>query len=656
MSTSYLWRGLELNDGINFTVPLAETDFDNKNSASPNYAERKDATPMFLGSTIQSGTIRLPINIFFKNRTELETKMNQLRSRFRPEDSTMYMLERKQAHQSVYRYVFAAVESFEVNPITAQVTVMLHTEDKSWRDMSETVITGRVFDSGYSEQVVVNYQGNESVEPVVKLTSKSATTNSPEPLYWRTVTVYVYDTLQLVETPLKLVHNWDSSSDVSNGYIRSDAADVSVEWLDIGSRIPTAVFGTASARDIWVRPTNVKYITPFKTGETINNSQTTIKFKTDGVLQLPTAGKVCIDSEIISYTGYTVGADSYGKFTGVTRGVDGTTAASHEAGYAIKQPIQFKIRYGYGAGYEQTFTNNLDGWPSLDYDNSTNQSWIMTEAYKPADGQHPIKPFQLGWGQNFYRTPVDGENIYGRTVSPTPGAADDLGLYGNYYPGQIGRAFDRLAMDFTNAKRKPSTLKLECRVQGQVGRKTSLTVSKMLSGYNSAKENKIQWTRFVNNTNSLTSFDTGVVQLYFLAQPFTHLVFELSSPPVSASEALLFAIDKMTFAMDEQYGEYPYAGALGSIQGLPTSAYPVRVGIQNITTGVTKFVVAGNIAINADVVIDCDDRNVTGIPISYVSYQNPIWLRLEPGNNTIEFTAPPGIGEIDYEIRWRNRY
>ena len=68
----------------------------------------------------------------------------------------------------------------------------------------------------------------------------------------------------------------------------------------------------------------------------IDISQNTIDVATGDGANFPSSGKVIIGSEVVSYTGITTD-----QFTGVTRGVLGTTAATHSEDDAVHSTILF---------------------------------------------------------------------------------------------------------------------------------------------------------------------------------------------------------------------------------------------------------------------------------------------------------------------------
>ncbi len=69
--------------------------------------------------------------------------------------------------------------------------------------------------------------------------------------------------------------------------------------------------------------------------QSLTSSETTVYVPTGVVDRFPSSGKLLIGGEVVSYTGVS-GGD---RFTGVTRGVDGTTAQSHNAGDYLRSLV-----------------------------------------------------------------------------------------------------------------------------------------------------------------------------------------------------------------------------------------------------------------------------------------------------------------------------
>ena len=71
------------------------------------------------------------------------------------------------------------------------------------------------------------------------------------------------------------------------------------------------------------------------TTASLNTTNNTVYVPTGAVNRFPSSGKLLIGDEVVSYTGV-AGGD---RFTGVTRGADGTTAQSHNAGDYLRSLV-----------------------------------------------------------------------------------------------------------------------------------------------------------------------------------------------------------------------------------------------------------------------------------------------------------------------------
>lgn len=669
MLTSYLWRGLELNDGVNYLVAFKDAEFDNQNSANPTYAERQGRTPVFLGATLAEGEITVPIQIRFTSAQDEYDKLQALKAVFNTHDQTEYDFERRLRHQQYYQYIPARVKEFSYNPLERKATAVLHCEDKSWRDVDETVQTETIFSTVNTHTWNLTYEGNVAVNPIVKITSTEQTANGPTPQYWRIATLYAYDTSNLLGTPLLITQNWNTTYEVGQGWIRSDATDTSVVFADTGAAVRRVVGGTESNRKIWILPSQMPTIQPAlinvldPSSPDITSSQTTIPWRsTTTNPNWPTTGTIAIDDEIISYTGVTYGKVAaggiyYGTFTGCGRGHNGTTAVSH-VGYArIKRPINFKIRFGYGTGYEQQFYNDLTGWPTLDFTNSTNKSWVYTNCRFPL-GIYPATVYQPTWALSFNKRHRKNTNIVGGSDTPVDMSGELLKLYGGYYSTAVEATADRIIVPISGGKRKPTSVRVQGKLRGSSLNSLPTGMSTVLvhSAYNTLTEVQTVLNTKTATGGSLTTFDTGTLDTGFDNKPFSHIVLEITAAPLVNSQTSLLELETLTIGLDADFGAYPILADVGGTQGVNLSLYPIYLAFRNATNSGVPFELEANLAVNGVITIDTDQRTVTGISIEEASYQVAEWLRLDKGVNQINFSGPAGIGQMDIEIRYRAKY
>jgi hypothetical protein len=661
--TSYLWRSVELNDGINYLIPLQDADFDSQNEASPSYAERQYDTPILLGATLQPGTVMLKISIKAGDRADFEDKLDDLKRIFSTSDPTPYKLERKLPHESVYRYLEATVSSFVVNRLHRTVDVTLSTEDRRWKAAAEETFSQLLFNTSFTEDYVINYEGFDDVEPVLELTPLNAPSTGNAPRYSRETTIYIDTAAQALNLPLLIVSGWNSSATVSAGKIRSDALDTVVTFTGTNTRVPRIVAGTEASRNIWVKPTSWPTWKRVLLMSAATNVQTTLNvYTTEGALLLPASGSICLDSEIITYTGitYTSTTRHQATLTGVTRGTSGTAAASHVQFTRVKQPVSFTVSYGYGAGFEQTFANDYSGWAAINFDQSTNSTWVFTQPADPAGATGT--PFRVSWS-GISRRVRTGEVSAGQFST----AADDRGfkkaqLYGGYQPATTTATplLQRLVMLFGGMPRLPEQVRVKVKLKGtaSAGGAVEPLLRIIRSGAFTTNEVFTQLWTTSHSTNVLTDYDSGFVSTnaYAEAQAGQVLTLEVKQPPINSSYETFLILDELHLNLDITCGGAPVLRTLGSEKGPATGDYPIWVRMENLTTGDEYFAFNAATRLGVTTTIDCDERSVSGGDITWVDYNKPIWLRLRPGNNTIRFGTFAGAGEITLLMRWRNRY
>ena len=111
---------VELNDGVNYNVPYVNSiggpsALDDHNAVRPTYGYAQSSAPKHLGMTVQESSIFLQISIIVSGpnwESQLETKLNVLKSLFYTKDPKFYQLTRAvTSARSVLRY-WSGVPSF----------------------------------------------------------------------------------------------------------------------------------------------------------------------------------------------------------------------------------------------------------------------------------------------------------------------------------------------------------------------------------------------------------------------------------------------------------------------------------------------------------------------------------------------------------------
>lgn len=678
--TSYLWRGTELNDGSNYLVPFADLAFDNRNSVDASYAYRKENTPVATGVTVKEAVLVLPITIRASSASDFESKLGALRRLFDTRDSNFYTLSRKLPHQQYYLSIQAAPREFVVNRLERKVVVTLHTTDLTWKASDLQTKEETLFDSGsFTETVTVNYEGLSPVEPVLEITALTPGNDGPVPLYYRDVTVWVSSSARAVGWPIKIVDGWDTTEEIGGGKMRSDGLDITVALTD-GTQFRRIVIGNANDRDIWILPHTWPYfadtaIMPDSgntagavAGEAITTSYDYFVMSWhDPNWKPPSSATVYIDNEAITYSvvewqsQVPGGPITFARCQITARGVYDTTEADHSFFQRVRFPTTLRIGYGYASGWERTIGNDLNGWPLLDYAQSSNTSWVQSDTYI----QQPNRPLTwLGW-VDYTRKTRNGEELHA-VLSGNAATGADWTFKGTYVPGSSPGIRDRIfVVPPENTRRQPSSVSFSLTLQGGSGSYPSITVRfyRVRSGFNtisstSGAEVADLLYEYTHSSSTQQTISTGTIDLDSWYRPGTHYFWTVVNVPPGENREL-FKINSVTWTMDQTFSLWPVAGSLGSEGGIGNGEFPVYLSsIQNESDSaqVTAFSVYTRLAENDTVVIDCNERTVQGAPLQDVSYKNPIWLRLVPGNNSIKITAPTGIGQVKVKIKWRNAY
>ena len=465
MLTSYRYRGVELNDDINYLVPLAELNLDDRQTAEENWVYRDAQTPLPTGITLREGVTVLNLYIRASSTADFNTKLNALYQLFDTRDPAYYRLERKFPHEQYYRYIEVAPRQFTVNRLERKVSITLYTPERAWKDDTWNEQTWTLF-NGPSRTIDVSltYDGFSPVEPVVEVKALTIGSDGPVPLYYRTVDVWTADTATVVGSPVLIASGWNVQSLISAEKMRSDSLDISVTLPD-GTALNRLVVGADTARRVWVKPAVWPRIPKVRLAESITNVASSITIRSlDGqslTNYLPNSATIAIENEQITYTGFTLVANYANGDQAVTllncqRGVGGTTAAGHGGlpTMRIKFRTQLRINYGYAPAYVNTYMlNDFSGWPLLDYEVSTNTSWVQTDANNRAATEGDQT---LVWSvaRDVQKAQSASEYTFGDIAS---GKAR---LHGVQLPGVVTKAIGVL----------PDRARLVCRLPSPTGR------------------------------------------------------------------------------------------------------------------------------------------------------------------------------------------
>ncbi len=282
----FTYNGGTINDGTNYRAAiLAENE--EQGGADITYVPRPYSRPVYSGKTLQEYQMVIGIEMLGTPATQIDT----LKGLFDVEDFTAHALVIKDTNNSSKQYYVNATTQrfFRTGP--KRVVVTLAIADPVWTAVSETASSvWSLTASGQTKEVTVG--GNVNARP--RITISPTAVKGSGFAYKRLVIIRNRVDEPLVNYPFELTNaGWDA----------------------------TALLNYT---------TNHVHI---NNGAGIAADTTTIPY--DGEENtLPTSGLAMIENEQIRYTG-----KAGGNITGVTRGVNGTTAATHADDTQINQSL-----------------------------------------------------------------------------------------------------------------------------------------------------------------------------------------------------------------------------------------------------------------------------------------------------------------------------
>lgn len=682
MLTSYRFKGVELNDGLYYTVPSAGLALDDRNASDEQFVYRTGgAPPLSAGITVKEGVISLNINILAKTPTEFDTRLSALRQLFTTDDPTYYRFERKMPHEAYYRFLEVSVRQFTVVRIERRISVTLNCRERVWQEDAWQTQEWTLFNTAQRDYTLtVNYAGSTPVEPIVEITGLTIGSDGQVPLYYCDTTVYTVTGQQVINTPIRIATNWDTSAHVAAGYMRSDGLDVTVALPD-GTRLRRYILGASNARHLWVLPQSWPdlgaelMVSNLPALNGLSSTTIPVILQAGSWERVPKSSKISINNEVLSYTGiFYAEGNSVGMLTGVTRALDGTTQQDLTTAdwVAIKWPVALRVGFGYAAAYQGTFyPNDLNGWPVIDYTTSTNDIWQQTNE-NTVNRAAQNRPF--AWYDETWLPEGANEYVEGRVSGSYAAGTAKVALAGSKGYSSRWSIRDRLVLPLYGVGSRRLTA-VRCWVTltaGSGGQYPTIKaeLGRTLSNYRPDFDINAQGQAVTyENWRSVTSFtrssgsgqhDTGLYYIYqgVSAYPITHLFWWLPIAPTNTSPnppPTNFTLDTVHLYMDYGSGRAPMVQFNSTRKGYGvTGEFPLVLTWQNLAD-TEIFSVYPLVSVNNTISYNCATYEVTGETIANCSYQNLTWLRLLPGTNQIRVVGVNGIGQVKFKLKWKNR-
>ena len=278
------YNGTNINDTTNY-VGIYPQDSPLQGSSRPVFVNRPERRPVYASKVLENYTLSIKIAMM----GTVSTQINTLKALFDVEDMTPRKLIIKNVDDSDKQwYVYATTKSMpklERNIIT----IILSIADPVWYESTESSDTWAITGTAQTKNITI--AGNVDAAPRFVITPTSAGGSG-----------YGYKRLALWRNP-----------------------SITKAMLKYPLMLTNAVWDTSALVAFTTNHVHVN------AGAGVDNAVTTIPAD-DEAGTFPTSGLAYLGTEQISYTGFATG-----NITGVTRGVNGTTAAAHADDVQINQ-------------------------------------------------------------------------------------------------------------------------------------------------------------------------------------------------------------------------------------------------------------------------------------------------------------------------------
>jgi len=553
------------------------------------------------------------------------------------------------------RYLMMYVEKADQQPdshgyIFSVTTVA--TDDVRWRAVNAAEDTWRVTSSG-STHVVAN-GGEVDALPLWTVTPKSAKSASNWTYARRVLARARYRNLGASQPwPLELTGGgWNTAALKTAGKL-SDSTNIAVmvngqyapHWY--GGNDGAARGFNSTNTTIWInyglaRNTALLYqaASAVETNLVVYHQNQLDEWTT---VQLPSAGRLyfAATGEIITYDGLNSHDNGLYDLLGVTRGVDGTTAADLDAMAEGESVPHILILYGPNGAVpavEQTaaYRNPPFGKPLVANSASTNGQWSWTyfkSGTRTAAWNYLGERFDAQ-----YTEATDAGGATGDFVEPwtAMGWKADRAALGYFYAttplpmAQLWVTGRHMASGDPISNPGAPALRL------RYGPYQANTIKLWGAEYDSPPE-------FSNSPFSLTVTTSAMADA-------TGLLWEVS-------QASYIQADIQTLQVQFDSSTTPLVTL-----GAELSDYDMALTLENVTTGESLAITLPNMALNQSLVIDSDRQTVVYSGDNsnrYTAVRRDAtrrrFLRLAPGDNTIRVTES-GLADVEISAAFRERF
>ena len=590
-------------------------------------AKRDGRWPVMAG--VERGGKVLYVDIYIRSGT-LATYQKQLMRWFDPESETSKKLLAEDQAGGNDRYVYAICQELVEVPGGAGrhfVAGLVVDGDVRWRENTATTDSWAITATGQTKTLANN--GEDDAYPILQIKPTSAKTGGYG--YKKFVRVNWLASAGATNYPTDIcADGLDTDALVTASKMQADGDDLRVQvdgvevdrWLDGINTTTTKVWVNLT----WQAAVNATLGTAIASSGAI----TTIDASTD-ISGFPVNGILMIDAEVFTYTGK---SDSAKQFTGVTRAAKGTSMAAHTTTDVIYW-LQHEVYLLYGNASASAPVVDATKEPMFELDHSTNGSWVY-EAFYDATSGYTSRPGAWLRGLSVY---TYGSNQGGMLYT---GEFSELGVKANSQAYNYWTNFNPCgitAANFANGEIYADDItKWHLIWTG---------IFSSLDGSTYTQEDDIAAPSTNATWESWSDNETLIAGSKYVRLQVS------KSDGINASHYNYVEAADVTLTIDSTY--IPTVG-IGAEEG----AYPLDCRITNNTTGMS-IDLDYLMVLNQELEVDTDLKTVTYLADNSNQFQaltvgtvRRDWLKLQPGNNTIQFDDT-GTNGVTVDFEWDER-
>lgn len=634
--------GNAINDGTNYES-IVEIASHGVAQISAELAQRSGSWPLV--GTVERPGRRVDLTVWIRGAS-VDALRTQLFQYFDYESETPQVFVVEDTAGTNDRYVNAiplGVFPDDLEPeICYHIPLIVH-GDIRYRKTTADTDTWGITATGQTK--VLSNGGDDDAYPILTITPTSNKTGGYA--YRRFVALKWNSENGALFYPVDVI---DSSIDLSalNGAGKLQADGDDLRLFINGIDYPRLIDPTLTNDYVWTMLTFQPTVT-LELATAVNSSATTLELIDPNArvgaplpARLPSSnGILLIGSEVITYTAKQA---KQGTVTGCTRGAKDTSAASHSSGDTVYW-IQYDITLLYGnssAADPPTFNYNYEAYPILSLDESSNILWFYTLFWNQQPGTDYRWQWYFSGNSEYYGGYQGAKAAYG-----SAGIACVIGNQKANQPftGQWSLYHPCVITDITLAD---TSRKYIGATNSSEGQSWNAELQSSEDGQNWTTELAIPQPTADDTWEFWDDASSGID---LTGEPrFVRLILEKGPGNYDAY-------------LDADYGyiELDTTRTPTVTISAETGNYHLDAIITNNTTG-EAFRITFDMAANEDLEIDSDAKKVTYLfdgrnvrSALVVDGTRREWLRLQPGNNTIQFDDT-GTNGVTLGFEWEERH